>query len=398
MKSISKAMKRFLQRAPFAGYTLILSGALVLCFSSPAGSKAQSARTCVDGVQKSGALYRICVPASWNGDLVAYAHGYVAPGRPLRIPDDEVGGRTISEIINEQGYAFATTSYSKNGLAIKEGVEDIVDLVYIFARTNRQPRFTYLVGASEGGLVTSLSIEKFPKIFNGGLPACGPIGDFRQQINYFGDFRVVFDYFFPNVLPPDPTRIPQEVMDNWDTTYVPRIRAAIKADPNATRQLLSVTRASTDPTDPSSVEATVLGLLWYNVFATNDAVAELGGQPFDNARRIYFGSDNDLQLNRGVRRVSAEQAALDEIEANYQTTGRLASHVVTLHTTGDPIVPYWHELRYIAKAQASRSIPFLVHIPVVRYGHCNFTAPEVLSAFGVLVFRVSGQNPGFTPE
>lgn len=392
MKSISKAMKRFLQRAPFAGYTLILSGALVLCFSSPAGSKAQSARTCVDGVQKSGALYRICVPASWNGDLVAYAHGYVAPGRPLRIPDDEVGGRTISEIINEQGYAFATTSYSKNGLAIKEGVEDIVDLVYIFARTNRQPRFTYLVGASEGGLVTSLSIEKFPKIFNGGLPACGPIGDFRQQINYFGDFRVVFDYFFPNVLPPDPTRIPQEVMDNWDTTYVPRIRAAIKADPNATRQLLSVTRASTDPTDPSSVEATVLGLLWYNVFATNDAVAELGGQPFDNARRIYFGSDNDLQLNRGVRRVSAEQAALDEIEANYQTTGRLASHVVTLHTTGDPIVPYWQELRYIAKAQASRSIPFLAHIPVVRYGHCNFTAPEVLSAFGVLVFRVSGQN------
>lgn len=395
MKSISIVMKRFLQRAPFAGYTLILGGVLVLCFSSPVGSKAQSARTCVDGVQKSGALYRICVPASWNGDLVVYAHGYVAPGRPLRIPDDEVGGRTISEIINEQNYAFAATSYSKNGLAIKEGVEDIVDLVYIFTRTNRQPRFTYLVGASEGGLVTSLSIEKFPKIFNGGLPACGPIGDFRQQINYFGDFRVVFDYFFPNVLPPDPTRIPQEVMDNWDTTYVPRIRAAISANPNATRQLLSVTRAPTDPTDPgdpSSVEATVLGLLWYNVFATNDAVAELGGQPFDNARRIYFGSDNDLQLNRGVRRVSAEQAALSEIEENYQTTGRLASHVVTLHTTGDPIVPYWHELRYIAKTQASRSIPFLVPIPVVRYGHCNFTAQEVLTAFGVLVFRVSGRN------
>lgn len=399
MKSMSKAMRRLLQRATVVGYALILGGALVLCSSSPVGSKAFSkelngtaARTCVDGVQESGALYRICVPQSWNGDLVVFAHGYIASNRPLIIPDLEVEGTDISEIINQLGYAFATTSYSKNGLAVKEGIADIVDLTAVFGRTHGRPRFTYLVGGSEGGVVATLAVEKFPQVFNGCLSACGPIGDFRRQIDYFGDFRVVFDYFFPDVLPPSSINIPQEVMDNWDGVYVPRIRDAINANPHATNQLLRVTRAPIDPDNPSSVESTVLGVLWYNVFATNDAIAELGGQSFDNRNRIYFGSDNDFRLNRGVQRFSADPAALAEIAANYQTSGRLSSQVVTLHTTGDPIVPYWHEPHYIFKVLTNRSISHLVHIPVIRHGHCNFTAQEVLASFAILVFKVSREN------
>jgi hypothetical protein len=38
--------------------------------------------------------------------------------------------------------------------------------------------------------------------------------------------------------------------------------------------------------------------LWYNVFATNDARARLGGgNPYDNRQRLYVGSANDLLLN-----------------------------------------------------------------------------------------------------
>ena len=59
----------------------------------------------------------------------------------------------------------------------------------------------YLVGVSQGGLVCTLAVEQNPGIFSGGLSLCGPIGDFRRQINYWGDFRVAFDYFFPNVIP-----------------------------------------------------------------------------------------------------------------------------------------------------------------------------------------------------
>ncbi|MCI0552870.1 MAG: S9 family peptidase [Anaerolineae bacterium] len=348
--------------------------------------------TCMDGTQASGALYRICVPELWNGDLVVWAHGYVAPHEPLRIPEDEADGTSISDIVNQLGFAFATTSFSVNGLAIRQGIADVVDLVDVFVANVGQPGRVYLVGASEGGLITALAVEQFPNKFSGGLAACGPVGSFRKQINYFGDFRVVFDYFFPGVIPGSPVNIPQTVMENWGTIYTPLVIGAITSNPHATEQLLRVTRAPIDSNDPTSVAATVLGILWYNIFATNDAIQKLGGQPFDNTKRLYFGSDNDFRLNREIQRFSAEQAALDEIEAHYQTSGQLDSPVVTLHTTGDPIVPYSHEPLYRLKVFLSGSSAQHANIPVFRYGHCNFRVNEVLAAFAVLVFKATTQN------
>ena len=371
--------------------------AVVLLGSMPVlpAMAASSKGTCQDGTQRSGALYRICMPelSRWNGDLVIFAHGYVAPDEPLAIPELELpGGFSIPEIVNKLGFAFATTSYSTNGLAVRQGIADLRDLIDIFSTAYGQPRYVYLVGGSEGGIITALAVEQFPQVFDGGLAACGPVGDFRWQISYWGDFRVVFDYFFPGLIPGSLTDVPPEVMEDWETVYVPRILDAIRRNRHATEQLLRVTRASIDASDPASVEATILGLLWYNVFATNDGIAKLGGQPFDNMDRFYRGSDNDLRLNREVQRFRADSAALAEIERHYQTSGHLASPLVTLHTTGDPFVPYWHEFLYRRKVDAGGSTPLHSNIPVLRYGHCNFKISEVLVAFALLVFRVTKQD------
>jgi anti-sigma factor RsiW len=66
------------------------------------------------------------------------------------------------------------------------------------------------------------------------------------------------------------------------------------------------------------------------VFAINDAIVKLGGQLFDNARRLYLGSSNDLRLNLRVKRLSADAAALAEMAAPYDTTGVLARPLVIL--------------------------------------------------------------------
>src|SRR5512136_241324 len=90
---------------------------------------------CVDGPQASGAIYRICMPFLWNNDLIVYAHGYMAPNQPVRIPEEQLhlpDGTYIPDVVNLLGYAFATTSYSTNGLAVREGLSDLVDLVRIF--------------------------------------------------------------------------------------------------------------------------------------------------------------------------------------------------------------------------------------------------------------------------
>jgi len=348
-----------------------------------------------DGVQASGAIYRICMPASWNGDLVLYAHGYVGAGEPVAIPENQLSlpdGTSVPGIVNMLGFAFATTSYSTNGLAVLPAIDDIVDLVHIFNVAHRAPRHVYLTGVSEGGLITTLAVERHPEVFDGGLAACGPIGDFRQQVNYDGDFRVVFDYFFPGVLPPSPLDVPQEVMDHFFDTYVPAIQAAIQNDPDGTRQLLKVAHAPTDPMDPSTVEETITGLAWYVVFATNDATQKLGGQPYGNRLRYYFGSDNDPLLNMKIERATPDLGALGTIQRDYQTTGRLRSPLVTLHTTGDPIIPYWHEALYTFKTLFNGSFTRRVNVPVVRYGHCNFKASDALVAFAILLLMANQQQ------
>lgn len=325
--------------------------------------------------------------------MVTFAHGYVAPDQPLGVPQSQlsIGGISLPATFNQLGYGFAASGYSKNGLAIVQGVDDTRDLVQNIVQKQIAPQRVYLIGASEGGLVTALSAEQLPNVYNAAGAACGPVGSFRNQIDYLGDFRVVFDYFFPGILPGSPVNIPQEVMADWDTVYVPKITAALAANPKATAQLLSVTKASVT-SDPATVGETVLGILWYNVFATNDAAATLGGQPFDNQKRIYHGSANDLLLNLKIERFTASSTATAAIAAHYETSGKLMIPTVTIHTTGDPIVPYWHETLYTLKTLGAGSFFERTNLASANYGHCAFNSAEVLVAFAIIVLGDTGRN------
>lgn len=356
---------------------------------------------CTDGTQASGALYRICMPpgfVTWNQDLLIFAHGYMTPSTTLRIPDEQLklsDGTSIPDAVNFLGYAFATTSYSTNGLAVPEGIADVTDLVGIFKQAHPTLRHVYLVGASEGGLITVMSIEQRPDIFDGGLATCGPIGDFAGHVNYLGDFRVVFDYFFPGLIPGSPITIPQSIIDTWDASYYPTIVLPVLTSPSSAislTQLLSVTMDDAGLIDSTTAITTVSGLLGYSIFATNDGKAKLGGQPFDNWTRVYTGSLDDAALNAGVARFSADPLALQKIQTDYQTSGQLRAPLVTLHTTLDPIVPYWHEALYRDKVVARGRTPRYAEFPPgARYGHCNFTSTEVQNALALLVSRAA--NP-----
>ncbi len=352
-----------------------------------------------DLTQLDGSEVCIIMPPVWNGDLVVFAHGYVFydPYETVGIPWDQLvlqDGTNIPYLITSMHFAFAVTSYEKAGLAVKEGVKDILALANYFKETYTA-NHVYLVGVSEGGLITTLAVEQNPDVFSGGLAACGPIGDFTKQINYWGDFRVVLDYFFPNLLKSQggsAVDIPLSVMTGWESTYVPAITAALLDPSNASKvaQLLKVTGAPIDAADKvNSTIETVNGILSYNVLATNEAIQELGGQPFNNKYRWYFGSTNDFKLNIQVARFAADAAALSEIKANYQTSGFLKVPLVSIHDTGDPIVPYWHEILYRIKTLLAHSATNYINIPIARYGHCQFTATEALASFYLMIIKAS---------
>ncbi len=354
-----------------------------------------------DNRQESGAIYRICMPPAerYNNQLVIWAHGYVDVTKPIEIPESQlcIGSFCIPDITNALGFGFATTSYSVNGLAIKQGVSDILDLVDIYTAQKGKPDRVLIIGASEGGLVTTLLTEQYPNIFVSGLAMCAPIGDFQRQINYFGDVRVIFNYFFPDLgalLGSDLTGIPPAVIENWPAIWA-QMEPIIFAAENASKldQLVKVTKMPHDPNDYlGSLHTSVEDALWYNVFGTNDAKEKLGGNPFDNITRRYRGSDNDSLLNQSAQRVAADEAASVELENYYQTGGDLHIPLVTLHTLQDQQVPYWHEPLYGRKLAAAGNQSNRFNMPINRYEHCNFTPGEALAAFGISYY-LANQNP-----
>lgn len=349
----------------------------------------------------NGAEICAWMPAQPNGDIVIFGHGYVSPYDPLDafysqliLPD----ASTIPALVTGLGYGFVTTSYRKNGLAVKQGVEDVRDLA-IFLKGAYPQAHIYIIGGSEGGLVTTLAIEKYPAQFTAGLAMCGPIGDFTKQINYFGDARVVFDYFFKNpngtpLIPGSPVLIPDSTLAAWASGTLPaQIAAALAANPSATKQYLNVTGIPYDAAVPGSLQQTVLGVLWYNIYAMNESRVELQGQPFNNKYKWYSGSINDWLLNAKIARFSPDGYALTNIAKYYQTSGRLTKPLVTLHNTQDPADPYWHETLYNLKVLSAGAINKHVNIPVARVGHCNFKAGEAVFAFSVMLLMAGQPLP-----
>jgi pimeloyl-ACP methyl ester carboxylesterase len=349
-------------------------------------------------------LILVCIPANWNGNVVLYAHGYVPPQAPLALPIAELtlNGTFVPELLLGQGFAFATSSYHKNGVAIEQARDDLNDLRAYFERLvpPRSLQNVFLIGASEGGLIAVELLERNPNDYDGGLTLCGSIGGSLQQIHYAYDFRVVFDYFFPTVFtfpPGQPSErhfgafdVPENAYLLWPTVYEPRIIAALTNEPLSAAQLFRITGAAVDPNDPTSAIDTALAVLSYNIFGTKDTIATTGGIPYDNRFRIYLGSTNDAALNRGVERIKGDHRAELYAFRFYQTTGELHQPLVTLHNTLDPAVPFRHELTYSALAALQRKLRFLSVLPVPTYGHCEFTTEQILGAFALMVQQANG--------
>lgn len=363
--------------------------------------------TCEDGAQTpGGAQYRICLPFTWTpgqSDLLVYAHGYVAPNRPIGLPDEQftIGGVPIADLITLQGYAFAASSYSVNGLAIQQGIGDTVQLVDLFKTKYGQPRRVLLAGVSEGGAIAVLALERRPDVFAGGLAMCGPYGNFQAQIDHFSNFRAVFDFYFPGLLPPTPVDIPSYLIDqndprNWDTHYYSETVKPVLVAPGSQFSVTQVVSVTGTPVGsagfPTGAEPTFERLLWYNVFSTNDGTQKLGGNPFGNQTVHYSGSSDDDALNQGVFRVTADVTATQAVASGYETSGRLNVPLVILHTTGDPVVPYAQAVAYGDKVKAAGTQAYYQQFAVAAYGHCAFAQADVLNAFAALTARLDIPN------
>jgi len=356
---------------------------------------------CDRNVLPSGEVTLVCMPSPpipWNNQLVVYAHGYTDPGLALDLPaelnlftiDPSTGQpvpnpESLPAWLLSQGYAFATTSYSKNGYDVEQGGQSIDALVGMIKQSlpRHALKKVYVVGISQGALISTMLVEQNPRLYNGGaLAMCGPLAGWSYEVQYFGDFPLILNYFFPGLpamlagAPDDATRV-----------FILTTVFSNPANQAALRQLFSVTGAAVNPNDPNTAVATVMQVLYYSSPAVqSDLIVIAGGNPYDNWRTRYRGSDDDRALNRSIDRVRGNKKAMRYVAHFYTPDGDLHVPVVTLHNQLDPVVPYAQEQIYaqlVHKEHSSRWLTNLVSTNL--YGHCAFTPAEIQNAFGALV-------------
>ena len=348
----------------------------------------------------NGAQYAMFMPKAWNGRLLLWAHGFVDPAAPIALPDVQPADVApwvveLREALLGAGYAVAYSSYAENGWAVKDGAARTHELRALFMSRFGVPTHVYVGGRSLGALITVLLAETKPGDYHGALALCGPLGGGRLETDYIGNVRVLFDFFYPGVIPGDALHVPPMEF-SADRPTVKAIVAAIIADPQKAVALASVDQIELPYRTLSELVLSIVRPLGYNIRGTNDILARTGGQsPFGNVRTWYTGlALYDATLNAGVDRFAATDAAVAYFNDYYRPRGTLTAPLLTLHTTMDPDVPFVHEAALAKIVATARTSKWLAQQSVQRYGHCNVTPAEVLLTLGRLVnWAENGEKP-----
>ncbi len=329
--------------------------------------------------QLNQAKFRIDVPDNWNHGLVMYCHGYSPePGAfKERALDPSLA------VFLKAGYAVAQSGYSAGGWAVEQAVVDTEVLRQYFAEKYGKPSETYVSGNSMGGLLTVLMIEKYPDTYDAGLAVCGVIGPSARVMQQAFDNRVVFDYYFPGLLP-SPAKVPPsyEMSDQLSK----KILRTLNAKPSSS----AVVRGYSDVhSNPELADGIV-----FLTYILKDLEQRSGGNPFDNRNTIYTRLPHSDIVNDHIQRYEAEPGALTYLQQFYTPTGHLTRPVLAIHTSYDPLVSPSVPSDYSLVTREAGAGKFFVQQYVKHGGHCNFKPAEIERGFmEVVAWKKDGKTP-----
>jgi pimeloyl-ACP methyl ester carboxylesterase len=350
--------------------------------------EARDGATAMWGV-RSGAGYRMEIPDDWNGDLVLYAHGYRGDG-----PDLFVSNPAIRDFLIAEGYAWAASSYSKNGYVPGQGAKDTHALIGEFTGRVANPDRVFITGHSMGGHATGVAIEQWPNAFDGAVPMCGVMGD-SELFDYFQDVYLLAEYFAGNDIEvPTPDSYGA---GGWQSTafalgLLPAGTLTQQGEQfqDAIEQLTGGERPVFDQgwTGPSGIFVPLGGGL-----ATTgperqnlDTVYQLDSDP--------ELSDGEAMLNDALPRLAAEPQfrrpnGLGRSPGSENDSPRIAGTmtipVLSLHTLGELFVPFHMQQIYAERAASNGNAELLVTRAIRDVRHCGFSQAEQARAFADMV-------------
>jgi alpha-beta hydrolase superfamily lysophospholipase len=405
---------------------LSLVATLAACIALAATASTAGAATMhYTGTLTDDATWIADVPSDWNGVLLLYSHGF-GPLVAADAPD-----AASRDALLARGYALAGSSYDPHGSwwALKSAVEDQFET--IDAATAALPRAAdrvIAVGSSMGGLVSALEAEQGAGRIDGALTTCGIVAGGIELNNY----QLDGEYVITKLLATAPIQLVnypdlgagaatgfalQAVANQAQTTPEGRARLSLAlAFLNAT-PAAGPGQPPAPSNDPDAVEAAQFESMfgggfpiiafvnaarpWIEMSAGGNASWTLGEDfaalldhsPYaSTVRALYRAAGLDLKadlatLTAGAD-IPADADAITSLQETSVPTGRLVVPELDLHTVHDPLVPVEMENDYAAVVRAAGNNALLRQAYVDRFGHCAFSASEIVAGVEAVRHRV----------
>lgn len=354
----------------------------------------------------NGAPYRIRVPASWNGTLLVYAHGYRDkadhPGEVDNRTADIAPSPALADALLAQGYALAGSAYRDNGWEVEGGVHDTKDLAVYFRDNIARPDRTIIWAFSMGTVIGFKSMEQFGGIFDGALCACAVGAGATQSWDSAGDLALAYDTVFGM-----PTAWGNfgDVRDDVDfeSEVQPKLISEVSTPANFPKfefiRLVTGTpgRGIQPPAPPSFYPGWVFTDMFFAMEARSELERRAGGPIVQNVDRKYSITPQEraylnalgvmspvidawlINMNAG-RYVEAPMFSRNYVEHNANYSGKIKHPVLTMHTIIDPLVTVSQEFEYMETVEAAGRSRSLFQTYTNGNGHCAFTGPQLITA------------------
>ncbi|MFJ3669807.1 alpha/beta hydrolase family protein [Streptomyces sp. NPDC090106] len=378
--------------------------------------------THLEGRLPSGAGYLIDMPDDWNGTVLLYSHGYRPAGTPL-VAQNSPGAATSAALLAE-GYALIGSSYATNGWAITDAVPDQLATLDLFTERFGAARRTLAWGTSYGGLVTTALAERHPGRFTGSLSMCGlvqgGIANWNSTLDPVFALRTLLGTdvrltgFTDRAEALGAARTLGGAVAEAQGSERGRARIALAAALHDIPGYNDAAQTEPGPTDWKARQVNqytaLQGLIALPAFDwRQEAESRAGGSMswntgvdytvmlarsplYKEVSELYkeagLSLRTDLDTLRRAPRLSADAEAVDWMRHTSVLSGRLSEPQLTIHTTGDALIPVPAESAYRRAATAAGSGRLLAQGYVDGPGHCAFTTGEMLGALGTLEDRL----------
>jgi alpha-beta hydrolase superfamily lysophospholipase len=355
--------------------------------------------TCYSAKLDTGAYLLAAMPKTWNGNLIVFAHGGPGPIPPSATYSRGSLGRYGVEV--KLGYAWIASTYRYLGYGVQQSADDTDQARQYFVDHFGKPKRTVVHGASYGGLVGAMLIERYGKNYDGAFFNSGMLAGAITGYQFRADLRAVYQYYCKNLpRPSEPqypiwTGLPAESKMTLDelTARVDECTGVTK--PAAARAELQKKNLANILAVGGFRDIVLIRHMQYGTFNFRD-IANIthGKSPFSNVRSVYRGSDDDEALNRNVIRFEADPAGIAALKADAEPKAALSIPVMAIHSINDPQVSVNAEAAYRDLAKTTASSDRLVQAYTDEPEHTAQSAPEIAAALDQLMQWIeTGKRP-----